>query len=94
MRTPDGIILSCSSQNSLNKREIFKQTYPLGFVLFKRNYVNKKQLRKLIADLKEITLNKNLLIFVDQEGGKVQRFDGEGFTKFPAQRMFGDIYKN
>ena len=47
----------------------------------------------MIADLKEITLNKNLLIFVDQEGGKVQRFDGEGFTKFPAQKMFGDIYK-
>jgi beta-N-acetylhexosaminidase len=48
----------------------------------------------LISDLKEITLNKNLLIFVDQEGGKVQRFDGEGFTKFPSQSFFGDIYKN
>ena len=94
MRTPDGIILSCSSEELTKKeRDFFKQTYPLGFVLFKRNYVNKNQLRKLIADLKEITLNKNLLIFVDQEGGKVQRFDGDGFTKFPAQRMFGDIYK-
>ena len=41
-----------------------------------------KQLRKLIADLKEITLNKNLLIFVDQEGGKVQRFDGEVLQNF------------
>ena len=94
MRTPDGIILSCSSlELTKQERDFFKQTYPLGFVLFKRNYVNKNQLRKLITDLKEITLNKNLLIFVDQEGGKVQRFDGEGFTKFPAQRMFGDIYK-
>ena len=94
MRTPDGIILSCSSlELTKQERDFFKQTYPLGFVLFKRNYVNKNQLRKLIADLKEITLNKNLLIFVDQEGGKVQRFDGEGFTKFPAQKMFGDIYK-
>jgi beta-N-acetylhexosaminidase len=69
------------------------KTNPLGFVLFKRNYSDKNQLRNLISDLKEITLNKNLLIFVDQEGGKVQRFDGKGFTKFPAQSFFGEIYK-
>jgi beta-N-acetylhexosaminidase len=95
MKTPDGIILSCSSlELSLKERNFFVKTNPLGFVLFKRNYSDKDQLRNLISDLKEITLNKNLLIFVDQEGGKVQRFDGEGFTKFPAQSFFGDIYKN
>ena len=95
MKTPDGIILSCSSlELSLQERKFFVKTNPLGFVLFKRNYSDKDQLRNLILDLKEITLNKNLLIFVDQEGGKVQRFDGEGFTKFPAQSFFGDIYKN
>ena len=95
MKTPDGIILSCSSlELSLQERNFFVKTNPLGFVLFKRNYSDKDQLRNLILDLKEITLNKNLLIFVDQEGGKVQRFDGEGFTKFPAQSFFGDIYKN
>jgi beta-N-acetylhexosaminidase len=95
MKTPDGIILSCSSlELSLQERSFFVKTNPLGFVLFKRNYSDKDQLRNLISDLKEITLNKNLLIFVDQEGGKVQRFDGEGFTKFPAQSFFGDIYKN
>lgn len=95
MKTPDGIILSCSSPElSLQERNFFVKTNPLGFVLFKRNYSDKDQLRNLISDLKEITLNKNLLIFVDQEGGKVQRFDGEGFTKFPAQSFFGDIYKN
>ncbi len=95
MKTPDGIILSCSSPElSLQERNFFEKTNPLGFVLFKRNYSDKDQLRNLILDLKEITLNKNLLIFVDQEGGKVQRFDGEGFTKFPAQSFFGDIYKN
>ena len=95
MKTPDGIILSCSSHElSLQERNFFVKTNPLGFVLFKRNYSDKDQLRNLISDLKEITLNKNLLIFVDQEGGKVQRFDGEGFTKFPAQSFFGDIYKN
>ena len=40
MRTPDGIILSCSSlELTKQERDFFKQTYPLGFVLFKRNYV-------------------------------------------------------
>lgn len=94
MKTPDGIILSCSSlEISKQERLFFMKTNPLGFVLFKRNYFDKDQLRSLITDLKGITLNKNLLIFVDQEGGKVQRFDGKGFTKFPAQKLFGDIYK-
>ena len=59
MRTPDGIILSCSSlELTEHERDFFKQTYPLGFVLFKRNYINRNQLKKLIADLKEITINK------------------------------------
>ena len=95
MKPPNGIILSCSSWK-LSKKEIvfFKKTNPLGIILFRRNYKNLKQLKNLIIDLKEVSLNKNLLIFVDQEGGKVQRFDGEGFSKFPAQRVFGDIYKN
>ena len=94
MNLPNGIILSCSSYE-LSQEEIkfFKKIKPFGFILFKRNFKNKKQIIKLIKQLKETTLNPNLLIFIDQEGGKVQRLNNEEFTKFPPQKIFGDIYK-
>ena len=90
---PDGIILSISSFE-LNQNEInfFKNLNPLGFILFKRNFQNKNQITKLIKNLKKITLNKKLLIFLDQEGGKVQRLNNAEFIKFPPQKSFGDIY--
>ena len=94
MINPDGIILSISGQ-SLTKEEksFFKETNPLGFVLFKRNFKDVIQLRDLINQLKNITLNINPLIFVDQEGGRVQRFNNNEFTKFPPQSIFGIIFK-
>ena len=94
MSIPDGIICSISGK-SITKKEyyFFKQTTPLGFVLFSRNYNNKKQLTDLINELKSLTLNKSLFIFVDQEGGRVQRLKNSSFTKFPEQKLFGELYK-
>ena len=94
MNCPDGVIFSISSLK-LNREEIsfFKETNPLGFVLFKRNFKNISQLSELIKELKSITLNENLLIFVDQEGGRVQRFNNDEFTKFPSQNIFGKLFK-
>lgn len=89
----DGIIISCSGfELSQNEISFFKNINPLGFVLFKRNFRNKDQIKKLIKHLKEITHNNNLLIFIDQEGGRVQRLDNNEFTKFSPQKLFGDIY--
>ncbi len=94
MSTPDGIICSLDSK-SISKKEyiFFKQTNPLGFILFSRNFSNKRQITDLINELKNLTLNKSLFIFIDQEGGRVQRFKNSNFTKFPDQRFFGEIYK-
>ena len=94
MSTPDGIICSIA-EKSISKKEysFFKQTNPLGFILFSRNYGNKKQIIDLISELKNLTLNKSLFIFIDQEGGRVQRLKSSGFTNFPEQSLFGKIYK-
>ena len=43
------------------------------------------QMSELIQNLKKATLNPDLLIFIDQEGGRVQRLDNSEFTKFPSQ---------
>ena len=93
MKQKDGIILSCFGYElTSNEKKFFKNINPFGFVLFKRNFKNKKQIKQLIQNLKKATLNPDLLIFIDQEGGRVQRLDNREFTKFPTQMTFGSIY--
>ena len=94
MKQIDAIILSCFGYElSSNEKKFFKDINPLGFVLFKRNFKNKNQIKLLIKNIKKATLNRDLLIFIDQEGGRVQRLNNNEFTKFPPQMTFGNIYK-
>ena len=94
MKQIDAIILSCLGYElTSNEKNFFKDIKPFGFVLFKRNFKNKKQIKLLIKNIKTATLNPNLLIFIDQEGGRVQRLNNNEFIKFPPQMTFGNIYK-
>jgi beta-N-acetylhexosaminidase len=59
-----------------------------GIILFTKNYKDKEQIKSLIAEIESIA---DLPIFIDQEGGFVQRF-GRGFTSLPAPKVFGVTY--
>ena len=71
----------------LSQEEIELLQHPLtgGIILFSRNYESVDQLTQLISSTREVVskANKELLISVDHEGGRVQRFRSE-FTKLPA----------
>ena len=60
-------------------------------ILFARNYQNREQVAALIAEIKALR-TPALLIAVDQEGGRVQRFK-EGFTRLPAAAHFGELWQ-
>ena len=61
-----------------------------GLILFARNWQSRAQLSQLSADIKR--LRPDLLICVDHEGGRVQRFRADGFTHLPPMRALGQLW--
>jgi beta-N-acetylhexosaminidase len=61
-----------------------------GMILFGRNWQNRAQLTGLCAEIKSI--RSDLLIAVDHEGGRVQRFRTDGFTHLPSMRAIGELW--
>ena len=61
-----------------------------GLILFSRNWQDREQLTRLCADIKAV--RADLLICVDHEGGRVQRFKQGGFTHLPPMRVLGELW--
>lgn len=77
---------------SLTAEDEARLRHPMvgGVILFKRNYESPAQLTELTAAIQAVR-TPPLLIAVDHEGGRVQRFR-EGFTRIPAMRELGKIW--
>ena len=77
---------------SLTAADRTRLAHPLvgGIILFARNWERRSQLVQLCADIKAV--KPDLLICVDHEGGRVQRFKTDGFTHVPPMRAFGEMW--
>ena len=73
------------------ERTFFAKINPLGFILFTRNCKNAGQIKTLVASLKECVGRDELLILIDQEGGRVARLKPPICDKFPPASYFGKI---
>jgi beta-N-acetylhexosaminidase len=62
-----------------------------GVILFARNFASSAQLRALTAAIR--AARPDALIGVDQEGGRVQRFRGDGFSALPPMRTLGERWE-
>ena len=75
---------------SLNAADRRRLRHPLtgGLILFARNWQDRQQLTELTAEIKSI--RPDVLVCVDHEGGRVQRFRTDGFTHLPPMRLLGE----
>jgi beta-N-acetylhexosaminidase len=82
------------SSTSLTDEEkyFFAKNGALGFILFARNIENKIQLKKLTDSLREV-MDGEILVLVDQEGGRVSRMKEPHWNKYPAGQYFADLYE-
>ena len=71
------------------EKDLIAQEEVGGVILFARNYKSKSQLDALVNSIREV--KSSILIAVDHEGGRVQRFR-EGFTVIPAMGEIGALY--
>ncbi len=79
---------------TLTKTDRQRLKHPLvgGMILFARNWTDRAQLSALCAEIKAV--RSDLLICVDHEGGRVQRFKTDGFTHLPPMRALGHMWAN
>ncbi len=77
---------------TLSEDDLRRIRHPLtgGVILFARNYENRAQLAALCDAIH--AARPGVLIAVDHEGGRVQRFRSDGFTRLPAMRKLGELW--
>ncbi|MEC3948787.1 beta-N-acetylhexosaminidase [Sphingobium sp. HWE2-09] len=75
-----------------DERAFFADAQPAGYILFKRNIADRAQLRALTDDLRALHGRDDLLIMIDQEGGRVARMQPPVWPGFPPGAAFDRLY--
>ena len=73
-----------------DEKQILSQMKPVGVTLFSRNISDKKQLCKLISEIRE-TIDDDVIIAVDQEGGRVRRLAEPNWATYASQSVLGKL---
>jgi len=75
-----------------DERDFLAAVRPAGIILFTRNCQSAGQIRKLVGDAVDAIGAKDVLVLIDQEGGRVQRLRPPLGRELPSARAFGDLY--
>jgi beta-N-acetylhexosaminidase len=76
-----------------DERAFFAEVRPAGYILFRRNVVDRAQLRALTDSLRELEGRADVAILIDQEGGPVARLGPPEWPGFPAGPAFAALYE-
>jgi beta-N-acetylhexosaminidase len=75
-----------------DERTFFTRVEPAGYILFRRNCVDRVQLRRLTDDLRALSGRDDVPILIDQEGGRVARMQPPEWPAFPPAARFDALY--
>jgi beta-N-acetylhexosaminidase len=78
---------------SAEEWRFLQEARPCGLILFKRNCQSPEQVRALINGFKDAIGSDDLLILIDQEGGRVQRLQPPHWRQLPPAANFGLLYR-
>ncbi|UZK67374.1 beta-N-acetylhexosaminidase [Sphingomonas sp. M1-B02] len=78
---------------SADERAFFRDANPLGYILFKRNCVDRGQMKALTDSLRDLSGRDDLPVLIDQEGGRVSRMQPPEWPDFPAGAAFDALYE-
>ena len=92
LQLPRGPVMVDVEGFTLTDAERKRLSHPLvgGVILFRRNFESIEQLKKLTGEIHSLR-SPQLLIAVDHEGGRVQRFL-PGFTRLPPMKLLGELW--
>ena len=74
-----------------SERAFIRETDPWAFILFARNVQDRRQVRALLDSLRS-TLGRDCLVFIDQEGGRVQRLRPPEWFDYPSGADYARAY--
>jgi beta-N-acetylhexosaminidase len=76
---------------SADEITFLREANPYGVFLFRRNIDNREQVRRLCAEIREALGRADAPIFIDEEGGRVQRLNNGNFPNFRSLGAFGAL---
>ncbi len=76
-----------------DEKALYRDQKPWGFILFARNIAEPEQIKDLCAGMRECTGRPDAPIFIDQEGGRVQRLRPPLAPNYPDGATIGALYR-
>lgn len=93
MSESKAMILGCAgTQLSADEKAFYRAERPWGFILFARNVGEPQQVRDLVASMRDC-VGRDAPVFIDQEGGRVQRIRPPIAPNYPSGSSIGAVYQ-
>lgn len=94
MLSASAVIFGCQGTAlTEQERAFFQDVQPFGFILFARNCHSPEQIAVLCDELRATVSGRDAPVFIDQEGGRVQRLGPPHWRKRPTARRFGELFE-
>lgn len=94
MSESKAMILGCAgTELTADEKAFYRNERPWGFILFARNIAEPNQIKDLVASMRDCVGRASAPVFIDQEGGRVQRLRPPIAPNYPSGSSIGAVYQ-